>query len=89
MDKIRGTTKSGFHFKIDTEIFDDIELLEMIRDADDNDITAVSGIIEKLLGRKQKRKLYDHLRNEKGIVQASLVLQTIVEIFEQIKTLKK
>lgn len=76
-----GVTSTGFSWEIDEEAADDIELLEYISGLDERDIRGLMNLIERLLGKEQKKKLYDHLRTEKGHVPASKVLQTITEIF--------
>lgn len=88
MSKIKGTLSNGFEYKINSDALDDIEFLEMLVDADDDDIASVMMLINKLLGKKQKQRLYDHLRNDKGIVKASDVSGAISEMFDQVKALK-
>lgn len=88
MSKIKGTTKSGFEYKIDKEVFDNMEFLEILTEADDNDPVAATKIVKFILGEKQKQKLYDHLRDDDGVVHVSAVFEAVGEIFDQIKALK-
>lgn len=81
MDKvIIGTTKSGFTFRIDADILDDMELLDTIASIDENPL-AISKVLKRVLGKEQHKALYDHLRNEQGRVSVMAVSEAIVDIF--------
>nr|DAP67689.1 MAG TPA: hypothetical protein [Caudoviricetes sp.] len=73
-------TKSGFECLIDKKQMDDMELVDKIAEADAGNPLAVSAVIEKVLGKEQKAKLYNHLRNEDGRVPIEKVGEEIVEI---------
>lgn len=85
---IRGTTKSGFQYNIDESRVDDMEFMEMIAEADDNPIV-VPKVIEHMLGKDQKQKLYDHLRTEKGNVPVEAMLNELEDIFTNANPIKK
>lgn len=73
-------TKSGFECLVDKKQMDDMELVDKIAEADAGNPLAVSAVIEKVLGKDQKAKLYNHLRNEDGRVPIEKVGEEIVEI---------
>lgn len=73
-------TKSGFECLVDKKQMDDMELVDKIAEADAGNPLAVSAVIEKVLGKEQKAKLYNHLRNEDGRVPIEKVGEEIVEI---------
>ena len=73
-------TKSGFECLLDKKQMDDMELVDKIAEADAGNPLAVSAVIEKVLGKEQKAKLYNHLRNEDGRVPIEKVGEEIVEI---------
>jgi|GEM_PF-521680 len=78
-----GKTKSGFAFKIDEDVRDDMELLEGFIDLDDGDMKALPKCIIALLGKEQKIALYNHCRSEKtGRVSASKVMKEVKEILD-------
>ena len=89
---IKGTTESGFSYKISEDVRDDMELLEAIMRVDGGDNGAVPAMLDMLLGKEQKAKLYEHCRvtketkngTEKGRVSATAVLKEIRCIFEGI-----
>ena len=85
----KGTTAGGFEYKIEASRFDDMEFMEMLAESSDDDPLALTKIMTKLLGKKQKKRLYEHLRNEDGIVPVTGVVAELNDIFSQIKAIKK
>ena len=81
---VKGKTTSGFEFQYDPKIFDDMEFLDMLVEAENgNDaesIRAYSTLVFKLLGKEQRKKLYDSLRVEDGRVPIEAVKKEIAEI---------
>ena len=77
---IRGKLISGFEYEIAEESLDNMELLDAIVDADESPL-AVTKVVRLLLGDDQRRKLYDHLRTEKGNVPVAAVSEAVAEIF--------
>lgn len=83
---VEGKTKSGFAFRIDDDVRDDMELLEGFIALDNGDMTALPKCITSLLGQEQKDKLYDHCRNKKtGRTSAKQVMAEISEILNNAK----
>lgn len=76
----KGVTSSGFEFEIDDAVIDDMELIDAIADAMDNNPFAFSRVCAKLLGSEQRKKLYDHLR-ENGRVPLEKIGAEITDIF--------
>lgn len=82
---MKGTTKSGFKFDVDVDALDDAELLERMADAyAGDDGFALFDVMKKMLGAEQKKKLYDHLRDDKGKVSLRKVGEEMNDIFEQL-----
>ena len=77
---IRGKTSTGFAFEIEDHVIDNMELVEAIMEVDE-DPTAVFKITKMLLSADQRKKLYDHLRTEKGNVPILAVASEVAEIF--------
>lgn len=82
---IKGKTSSGFAFQIDDEARDDMELLDVIVKFDAGEKQYMSEVVERLLGKAQRDKLYDHCRGKSGRVLASKVLTEITSIFDAIQ----
>ena len=76
---LTGKTKSGFKFKIDETVADDMELLEDIAKAD-KDTSHFPEVLTKILGEDQKKSLYDHLRDESGRVPIEATINEFTEI---------
>lgn len=62
------TTKSGFDCKIEENVFDDMEVVDLLADVDDDNIVACSKLIKKILSAEDKKRLYDHIRDADGRV---------------------
>ena len=82
---LRGKTATGFAFKIDEGVRDDMELLEAVTNYDAGDKQLMPKILESLLGKDQKAKLYEHCRGKNGRVSATMVFQELSYIFEEIQ----
>ena len=78
---IAGTTSSGFAFSISDEAANDMELFELFAEADQNPLV-LPPLISKLIGSEQKKRLYDHLRNENGIVPVDKVGDELLEMLK-------
>lgn len=76
--------ESGIKLNIDETVLDDIELLDDMVSSDEGDAMALSRICSKLLGKTEKKKLYDSLRNEQGRVPATAVVPAVVEILTKL-----
>lgn len=85
---ISGVTKNGFAFEITDERVDNMELIDALADIDDGNLLAVSKVLILLLGPEQKKKMYDFVRTEDGIVSAQTVSEMIVEILAAKKETK-
>lgn len=83
MGMITGETKSGFKFSVDADAVKDMEFLELVGEAEDNP-TKLGKMYECLLGKDQKKKLYDHVRNKNGRVPIDQVKAESDDIFDAI-----
>lgn len=64
---VKGKTETGFEFEIDREVLEDAEFLELYGEQE-KDGRNLFAFIECAIGKDQKKRLYDHIRNEKGRV---------------------
>lgn len=74
-------TKSGFKYEISKERLNNYELLEYISEVDTNPLI-IPKLLEALLGKNQKQKLIEHLRDKKGLVPTEKLVEEIKEILE-------
>lgn len=81
MAKIKGKTKAGFEFEVDSNAGDNMEFLDALVEADENP-AYFSKVVTILLGREQKKKLYDSVRDKNGVVHVEAVSNALVDIFD-------
>ena len=79
---LEGTTSTGFAYEVEEDVLDDYELLELMCEADKGKGGAWLEVTEKLLGKKQKEDLKEHVRNEKGKVSAKRMIEEVLEILD-------
>ena len=78
-----GKLQNGFKFKVDEASLDDMELLEDLAEIDKGNILKYPSAIERILGKEQKAKLYDKIREpETGKVTATATSEALTEIIE-------
>lgn len=80
---IRGTTSTGFEFTADNEQINNAEFLEDYVAMMDGNTGAVFRIVERVLGKEQKKELYDHIRDERGNVPVEKLNVELGEIFSE------
>ena len=73
------TTVTGTVLSIDEECFDDIELLEALVSIEKGDVSLLPASVDRIFGEEKKR-FYDSLRNEKGRVSVTAVMEEIKHI---------
>ena len=77
---VTGVTKSGYEFSVEEENFNDLELMDMLADMEENPLL-LGKVIERILGKDEKKKLYDSMRNEKGRVPIEAAQDALDTIF--------
>ena len=75
-----GTTSSGFKFKIDEVALNDMEFIEIMAEAEENPLKYPK-MVERMLGKEQKQKLYDHVRTKEGRVPPDAIGKEVEEMF--------
>lgn len=75
------TTKSGFSVSADTDMLDNVELLDALAELYESGL-GMSKIVTMLLGADGKKRLYDHVRTEKGTVPSEALMDELSEIME-------
>lgn len=77
---LKGKTKTGFEFEIDSRVLDNYELLELLSEVEENPLV-VTKVLSLLLGEK-KQELIDHVREEDGFVSSEKMMEEFEEIFK-------
>lgn len=75
------TTKSGFSVSVDTDLLDNVELLDALTELSESGL-GMNKIATMLLGTDGKQRLYDHVRTEKGTVPSQELMDEFSEIME-------
>ena len=78
---VRGTTSSGFAFSLPADAADNMELIDALADAMDDNPVAISRVCRLFLGDETRKALYDHLRESDGRVPTGAVMDDLKEIF--------
>lgn len=83
---IEGKTSTGFSYKIQDDVLDDMELLDALVDMDNGDMSSYRYAIKALLGEEQRKALYEHVRDKKtGRVSAKKVFEAFAEVLNSAK----
>lgn len=77
---MKGKLSNGFKFEVDTEVFNDMELIEAIAASEGDDPLRIVEVLERILGTEQKKALYESIRDENGRVRVDAVEEAINEI---------
>lgn len=85
---LKGKTSSGFKFEIAEGALDNYELVEALADID-TDPLSVTKVVTLLLGKAQKEKLKEHVRNDEGVVTTTALMKEIEEVFKTQNKVKK
>ena len=76
--------KDGFSLEIDDKKLDDYELMEALTDIDKGKAARITDAVDILLG-EEKRRLFEHIRKEKGYVSMEVVQNALLEVITGLK----
>lgn len=76
------TTKSGFTCYIDPGVLDSMELVDSLAEVNRGNSLEFSSVCLQILGDTERKRLYDHLRNDAGRVPLGDVDRELKEIME-------
>lgn len=76
------TLENGLTLELDEKVMDNMELVDTLAEAADEDPLAVSRMVKLILGTEGRKKLYESLRAEDGRVPVAKVSDAVKEIFE-------
>jgi hypothetical protein len=79
----------GFEADVDETAANDIEFLDALTDMQDGDPTGMSRLIGMLLGKDNKKRLYDVVRDETGRASVDAVGAQLTELLGQLVSKKK
>lgn len=76
---IKGKTSTEFEFEIDKDCLEDAEFMELYRRQEKNGLDLYE-FIEYAIGKEQKKRLYDHLRDDTGRVKVTRLRDEVGDI---------
>ena len=79
---MKGTTRTGFAFEVDENAFNDMEVVDVLSSEEMDATYKMSFLVSRVLGAKQKKALYDHLRDASGRVPVDAVEREMEDIFD-------
>lgn len=79
---MKGELKNGFVFEVSDETLDDMELVDAMAEAQEDNPLKFSKAVRLLLGEEQRKKLYEIIKAEKGRVSVDAVSAAFVEIMQ-------
>ena len=75
---------NGLNLNINENVLDNMELLDDLVDLEDKgNGYAISRVVDRILEKDEKKKLYDHLRVD-GVTSITSVTNAMKEIFEKL-----
>ena len=74
---------NGLKIQIDENAMDDMELLDLLAQLDDGNGYAIPRVVEHLLGKEQKKALYDSVRVN-GRAPVTKVVEAMKEILNKL-----
>lgn len=81
---ITAKTNDGFEIELDENFLDDAEMIEAMTRLGE-DPSAFFILRDRMLTPENKKRLYDHLRNEKGVVPMSALDKALNELLTSFK----
>lgn len=84
---LTGVTSSGFNYEITDDQLNNMELIDALTEFDDTESNGdkaiiISKVCRLMLGSKQKKALYDHVREPEGNVPIEKVLAEVMSIIQ-------
>ena len=74
---------SGLNLNVREDVMDNMELLDDLVELDEGNGYAISRVLNRMLEPDEKKKLYEHLR-ENGVTKVSSVVTAMKEIFDKL-----
>ena len=74
---------SGLNLNVREDVMDNMELLDDLVELDEGNGYAISRVLNRMLEPDEKKKLYEHLR-ENGVTKVSKVVTAMKEIFDKL-----
>lgn len=77
---MKGKLENGFEYTLDIEKMSSMEFIDALSEAEDGNPLSMSKACLMMLGKEQRKRLYDFIRNDEGIVPIEETMNCIVEM---------
>lgn len=83
---IDGKTRTGFEYSFNERVVRDARFIEKLSSLTKDDLSALSFVMNRLLGEEQKEKLYDHVaeNDPDGIADVTKVNDELEDIIKAV-----
>ena len=75
-----GVTASGFAWQLDDAVLNNMELVDALAEMQEENPLQISAVCRLVLGKAQRKALYDHLRTPDGRVPVAKVADALGEL---------
>lgn len=76
--------EDGFEVEVNRDAFNDMEALDTLTRLVDGDPFAISKVSDLIMDKNEKKRLYDHCRNEEGKVSVEDFVKVLSQIMESL-----
>lgn len=80
-----GVTASGFAWSLDDAVLNNMELVDALAEMQEENPLQISAVCRLVLGKAQRKALYDHLRTEDGRVPVVALSNALGELMESFR----
>ena len=88
MENEKVVLSDGYELEIDREALDDWDFLETLAKIDKGESGLIVDVLPQMLGEEQFKALKDHLRDKKGKLKASKMVEVMYEILNSSDSIK-
>ena len=72
--------ENGLELEVNEQCLNNMELLDALEEMTDGNELAISKVVKLMLGKENRKKLYDHIRDKDGRVPLEIIDKCLTEI---------
>lgn len=76
--------ENGLELEVNEANLNNMELVDALAEMEEDDALAISKVVKLLLGDANRKKLYNHLRDENGSVPIEKVVNSVEEVLNKL-----
>lgn len=74
------TLENGLELEVNEQSMNNMELLDALEEMTEGNELAISKVVKLMLGKENRKKLYDYIRDEDGRVPLEIIDKCLTEI---------